>query len=490
MTNWFEVNKQGLAKLLERRGKEFVLYELIQNAWDQNVKGVNVTLKPIEGQPYCTLVVTDDDPEGFKDLSHAFTLFAESTKKGDAEKRGRFNLGEKLVLALCRSAEILTTTGGVRFDADGRTATRQKTNMGSMFRGEIRMTREEYAEVCEKVKTLLPPAGIDTYFNAKLLEQRAAVALADVSLPTEIANEEGVLRRTRRNTTIAIFEPRAGETAMLYEMGIPVVETGDKYHVNVYQKVPLNMDRDNVTPAYLREIRTAVLNATAQKLSPSDLLNDRWIRDGAADETVDGDAMARVMDLRFGPKRVIYDPSDLEANKTAVSQGYTVIHGSMLSGAEWDNVKRLELAKPAGQVTPTPKPFDPNGRKLKVIPPEEWDFKLRRRVEAVKFLAKRLMYADISVVIANDSEWGFVGAYGREDQRLTVNLAKIPRFATEDRISEATLEFLLHEFGHQFGGHLDAEYHDAICRLGARLALLFGNSEQETQETLEHLGLI
>jgi 3-(3-hydroxy-phenyl)propionate hydroxylase len=31
------------------------------------------------------------------DLTHAFTLFAESAKKGDAEKRGRFNLGEKLV---------------------------------------------------------------------------------------------------------------------------------------------------------------------------------------------------------------------------------------------------------------------------------------------------------------------------------------------------------------------------------------------------------
>jgi hypothetical protein len=35
MKNWFEVDRQGLARLLERKGKEFVLYELVQNAWDE-----------------------------------------------------------------------------------------------------------------------------------------------------------------------------------------------------------------------------------------------------------------------------------------------------------------------------------------------------------------------------------------------------------------------------------------------------------------------
>jgi hypothetical protein len=32
-------------------------------------------------------------------------------------------------------------------------------------------------------------------------------------------------------------------------MGIPVVETGDRWHVDVAQKVPLNFDRDNLPPA-------------------------------------------------------------------------------------------------------------------------------------------------------------------------------------------------------------------------------------------------
>lgn len=47
---WFEVDKQGLAKLLERRGKQFILYELIQNAWDENTTRVDVTLARPSGR--------------------------------------------------------------------------------------------------------------------------------------------------------------------------------------------------------------------------------------------------------------------------------------------------------------------------------------------------------------------------------------------------------------------------------------------------------
>ncbi len=46
MQDWFEVNKHGLAKILERRGKEFTLFELIQNAWDEpGVAKVRVSLE-------------------------------------------------------------------------------------------------------------------------------------------------------------------------------------------------------------------------------------------------------------------------------------------------------------------------------------------------------------------------------------------------------------------------------------------------------------
>ena len=54
---WFEVDKQGLAKILERKGKEFALMELIQNAWDEpGVSKVTASLE-YRGRNRALLVV-------------------------------------------------------------------------------------------------------------------------------------------------------------------------------------------------------------------------------------------------------------------------------------------------------------------------------------------------------------------------------------------------------------------------------------------------
>ena len=60
----------------------------------------------------------------------------------------------------------------------------------------------------------------------------------------------------------------------LYEMGLPIVETGDKWHVSVGQKVPLNRDRNNVRPAFLRAVRTLVLNEMHERLTEEDANDD------------------------------------------------------------------------------------------------------------------------------------------------------------------------------------------------------------------------
>jgi len=143
MKNWFEVDKQGLAQILERKDKEFALFELVQNAWDEpGVTKVSVTLEH-QGWNKARLVVEDDAPEGFKDLSHAFTLFADSAKKANPEQRGRFNLGEKLVLAISDEVTICTTKGGIRFDAEGRHRLRSRQPVGSRIECRLRLAPDE-----------------------------------------------------------------------------------------------------------------------------------------------------------------------------------------------------------------------------------------------------------------------------------------------------------------------------------------------------------
>jgi hypothetical protein len=467
---WFEVDKKGLGKILARRGKEFIIYELLQNAWDEAATEVRVSLTRLPQRNKVMLEVRDDSPEGFADLSHAFTLFAESKKKGDAEKRGRFNLGEKLVLALCDEARISSTRGTVTFNKHGRQQSRARTTAGSVFTGILPMTLREYAACCKAAEAVIPPRDMDTYFNGKLVSAAHLQTSVVASLPTEVCNDEGELRPAVRKTRIEIYEPHPGRGGTLYEMGIPVVETGDRWDVNVTQKVPLTIDRDNVRPAYLGQVRAVVLEHMAGRLTEGDATSP-WVRDAV---TRHGDKMGegvlvRVARLRFGEQRVSYDPSDPEANSIATSRGYTVVHGGSMSKPEWEAMRRAEAILPAGKVTPSPRPFHPDGEPLKVIQREDWTPAMHWFAHYADRLGRLLMDVPISVTVADDPGWKFNGAYARSGS-LTVNAAAFGREWFEGDLA-AINRFLIHEFGHQYASdHLSSQYHDALCRLGAGLA--------------------
>lgn len=475
---WFEVDKQGLARLLERRGKEFVLYELIQNAWDENTTKVEVSFTATgttKGRTHeARLVVSDDNPTGFADLTHAFTLFADSAKKNDADKRGRFNLGEKLVLALCNWAEIESTTGTIQFHSKGRVRSNHKRNSGSVFTGIIPMTRMEFQECEAAVLKLIPPKHIETVFNGSPLIKREPLATFEASLPTEIADNEGSLRRTVRKCSVEVYDPLHGEIASIYEMGIPIVETTDRYHINVMQKVPLNFDRDNVTPAYLAQVRALVLEHMEHSLTSQDA-NATWARDALErhGDDLPETTINKLVDLRFGEKRVAYDPSDPEANSLAVAKGYHLVYGSQLSSAEWSAVKRAGAILPAGQVTPSPKPFSPEGEPLKLLSSDKYTDGVKWVVGLAEKVGKELLGTSIQVRIANDIQWPFNGCFEVGGTQLTINVGRLGyKWFAKDNLREIS-RFLIHEFGHRYeGNHLNDTYHDALCGLGAKLAVL------------------
>src|SRR5438874_10671265 len=201
MKKWFEVSKQGLARILERKGKEFAVFELVQNGYDEpGVTRVSVSLE-YAGRNKARLIVEDDSPEGFKDLTHAFTLFADSTKKANPEQRGRFNLGEKLVLAISDEVTISTTKGGIRFDDGGRHSLRNGQPVGSRIECLLRMTPDECRRIEAQVRKLISPERITTVFNGTPLEQRLPAEQFGATLQTEVANEDGFLRRVNRETT-------------------------------------------------------------------------------------------------------------------------------------------------------------------------------------------------------------------------------------------------------------------------------------------------
>jgi hypothetical protein len=470
---WFEVDKEGLAKILERKGKEFALMELIQNAWDE--PGVTKVVASLEyrGRNRALLVVEDDAPEGFKDLSHAFTLFAESGKKANPQQRGRFNLGEKLVLALCDEVTIQTTQGGVRFEGKHRHALRTKRPVGSRIECLIKMTADECNRVESEVSKLIPPAAIITTFNGVEIAKRTAFDSFTSTLRTEIAGASGFLTRADRETTVSIHGVKEGERATLYEMGIPIVETGDKWHYDIAQKVPLTLDRENVLPAFLTQVRLAVFNRTHDKLAADDV-NSEWAEAAIASPDCSPQAVESYLNVRFGEKRVSFDPSDSEANKIAVSQGFTVVHGGMMSAGAWKNARSANAISPAGQITPGPKVWtgedDPNAKMFtEWIPESKWTTGMREVADFAKRMAEQVLEKQITVKFCSTPHHLGAASYGPNGE-LVFNKFRLGAEWFERGISEGVMRLLIHEFGHDSClDHLSSDYHEALCRIGAKL---------------------
>jgi hypothetical protein len=234
--------------------------------------------------------------------------------------------------------------------------------------------------------------------------------------------------------------------------------------LDVQQKVPLNRDRDNVTPAYLQQLRVAAFNAMHHEMNAEDFRTD-WARAAAGDPTALPEAVKRSLDQRFGTKRVAYDPSDQEANRIAMSKGFTIVHGGSLSGDEWANARQTTL--PAGQVTPSPKPYSADGTPLVFIEPTA-DMKT---VAALAIdLAHELKIGHITVRFTSDRNWKFRATFGTSLE-LVFNVAKLtPAWFDLSTNRCEILNLLIHEFGHYDGsGHLTESFDDNLTLFGARM---------------------
>ncbi len=468
--NWFEVDRKGLAQQIARKGKAFVLFELYQNAIDAGADRVSVALSESTFRGRVEMEVRDNSEVGFQDLRDAYTLFAPSQKKGDPTLRGRFNIGEKFVLALCDTAKIASTTGALIFDDHGRHLNRRDTTIqGTSFTARLRATKAEMVEMMEAFRTIIPPPGVTVMLNGIQIVPLAPLATFEAPLQTEFSGEDGELRRTQRKTVVEIYCSRAGEPAMIYELGIPVVESGDKWHYNVLQRVPLTIERDNVPPSYLKALRTHALNAAHQYIDESDATST-WVREAAGDDRVEADTLERVQELRFGKKRVLYDPSDPEANKIAISQGYTLVYGGSQSREEHAQTKRFATTLPAGQVTPSPKPYSDTGDPQKLVPMEKWTEGMKWVHVFSQIVGKDVLgRKNIEVQFANDITWPYAATYGPGGP-LTFNVGRLGHaWFSEDNVV-AVLQLLLHEYAHEeVSDHLSQEFSDKVAQLGALL---------------------
>jgi hypothetical protein len=481
-SSWLEVDILGLRRTLERKGKAWAIFELVQNSWDTDATEVNVTLtKPKNGMS--KLVCKDNAPDGYRDLSEAHTLFASSSKKADPTKRGRFNAGEKQVLAMCEKATVTSTTGQIAFLPNGKRKEDSEitTESGTVFEGTLEMSEEEWMEVSKKVQLLIPP--ITTVFNGVEITQRKPLRTFEEVLPTELANDRGVLTPRKRKTEVRVYRPQQDETPHLYERGIPVVDIEGKYHVSVEQKVPLNMDRDNVTPHYLKTIYTVVLNELHDDITEEEA-SSTWVTTAVGNtDRIKPEAAATYVKKAFGEKAAIKDYRDPGSIKETESRGWNNITPSALSPEVRDTIKKHGLLQKTSDICPTEVPT-PEAKTT--INPNDYDDDQAEFVHLIKTVAPLLIGHDVHVKIVDDDDVLLRGCFlsdaalntkGRTTFKPGSFLFEINTAYHDTSDWDQNYRLLIHELAHhhpkcQNNDHLRSEFYETVNAIGAKLTML------------------
>jgi hypothetical protein len=229
------------------------------------------------------------------------------------------------------------------------------------------------------------------------------------------------------------------------------------------QKVPLNADRDNVTPGSLRALRVAVLNEMAAELTVEDA-HSTWVVDALPH--AEDEAFRTALKKRVG-KAVVYDPSDPEANKRAMDKGYGVLNGRSLPKEVFARNRELGVIRPAGKVMPSGVPTSPHGKPP--IPRDEWTDAMENLARYTVEVGEHLLgpEAQLSVAFA-DIDNRFTAWWGNYE--VTFNLGKLGRSWPAKVSTEKLDELLIHELAHNAtADHLSSAFYDECCRLGAKL---------------------
>ena len=489
----FEVDLDGLRTLMGGKPKWFVIRELLQNAFDEAINKCAVIMTYERGT--ADILVVDDSPIGFRDLSDIYTLFKDTYKRSDTKKRGRFNFGEKQVICLCESFTVKTTTGSFSFDGQKKSVSRSKRNSGSEVRARVKMTRSEFIECQEFMCNVIPPHGInqmgDEYgiiveFHGNPIPTVKPHKEFNANLSTEILME-GAMRTVRRDTKVSLYDNRMMPDAamllfgiklpqketkksFLYEMGIPICEIECDYSIDVHQKVPLGPDRDKVTQSYLNSLFSIVLDNTHAELSEENI-SSTWVRLGTsnANETT----VKSVIKQRFGEKAVIANNFDPISVDDAKAGGYHIINNSDLSKEERARIKELGIVQ-----TSTERFGKRSAPSTTLIP----NHNQRTFSTFFKWAAKQLLNMDLIVEWIESPEADVLADFGGNTVRF--NVSRIPEhyWNTLDIIngnksliaypSAEILDLFIHEISHSRGHHTERTYLDCITMCAGKLARL------------------
>ena len=173
---------------------------------------------------------------------------------------------------------------------------------------------------------------------------------------------------------------------------------------------------------------------------------------------------------RFGAS---YDPSDAEANIAGqVKHGGAIVHGGMLTGEQWENVKAKGAIEPAGRLWPTPKPYsdDPDAPTAQLMDRKDWTPGMARFRDYLCWVAAEVLGVS-SLTVRYPLMMNATACYVRKSaQRGTIdfNVGELG-IRWFDSVGVRQDELMIHELAHhRAGNHYSEEFHEACCEVGRR----------------------
>ena len=469
----FEVSTDGLRELQAGRAPWSILKELVQNVWDEapDATVCEVEVKETDDGRRTWVRVSDDGP-GFADPRHSYTLMAPTTKRADPRKRGRFNLGDKEVISLADEAIVETKGITIVFPkSGGREVKENGKDKGTIVTLIMPWHPKEIPALEKMLKRFQPPSECRLTVNGQEVARREPLAIRTVKLNTVLQAGPGqAMKEKELSTELWVLKPTAPagkDGGWLYEMGIPVQPTGQRYDVDVMQKIPMLQNREIVSKAYLQDIAAETLNAVYQTLTESQA-KERWVSDALGDKRVDSqEVISTVASKKFGP-RAVWRSTDMESNRKAMEEGYNPVDPQQIPAAE-----RGKLLSKGGLKT-AEEMFGHTPLKDVEIAPDTEMTEFSRWVQDIAGYVG--LEATVRFVEDPDAKVIAECTANTSRPRVTFNVSLLGKGWFGKRTSEQ-LRLVIHELGHaRANSPMDhgEKWGDACADIGAKIAMRQG----------------
>jgi hypothetical protein len=335
----FDIDVKGLAELEGGRSPHRLAFEPVANVFDE-YRGYGdvgrrkptycaVTLRH-SSNPRGVYLTVADDGAGFADERDIWTFFGTTSKRAAVGVSGRFNAGEKQLLALARSGLVKTNKTTVEFANGERNVTRHREPVinGTIVEVLMPWSLDELKNVREQLCGVIAPEGLTYTVDGATIGRPAVKANVNVTLPT-VNLVDGVMRPTQRKSQVSVLAAH-GEP-MLCELGMPIcslAEVGFPWTLDVQQKVPVPLSRDMVQTSYLYRVIGSVLEHAA--MDGHSLLTEEEQGAGFLKEALEWirepDALSATVKSLFG-ENAVRQSSDPVANANAAAAGAQIISG-------------------------------------------------------------------------------------------------------------------------------------------------------------------